>query len=150
MWAVALICFGGMLLPLRTSRADFRGGAGLALVAAATLAWALDNTLSRPLAARRSTSVIAWKSIVGVVLSTSLAFIAKDPWPAIGNTLGLFACGVFGYGLSLKLYVLAQRELGAARTGSVFGFAPLVGAAIAFTLGDREGALVVVMSAALI
>jgi hypothetical protein len=52
--------------------------------------------------------------------------------------------------LSLKLYILGQRELGAARTGSIFGFAPLVGATTAFVLGDRAGALVVGAAAVLL
>jgi hypothetical protein len=32
--------------------------------------------------------------------------------------------GATGYGLSLRFYLLAQRAFGAARTGSVFAFAP--------------------------
>jgi hypothetical protein len=35
--------------------------------------------------------------------------------------------------------LLAQRTLGAARTGSVFAFAPFIGAMGAFALGDRSG-----------
>jgi hypothetical protein len=51
--------------------------------------------------------------------------------------VGLFLIGVTGYGLSLRFYLLAQRELGAARTGSVFATAPFIGAVIAFGLGER-------------
>lgn len=36
-------------------------------------------------------------------------------------------------------YLLAQRAFGSARTGSVFAFAPFIGAAIAIALGDRSG-----------
>jgi hypothetical protein len=35
------------------------------------------------------------------------------------------------------LYLLAQRAFGAARTGSVFAFAPFLGAAAAYGLGER-------------
>lgn len=52
--------------------------------------------------------------------------------------MGLFLIGVTGYGLSLRFYLLAQRALGAARTGSVFATAPFIGAVIAFGLGERE------------
>jgi hypothetical protein len=51
--------------------------------------------------------------------------------------VGLFLIGVAGYGLSLRFYLLAQRALGAARTGSVFATAPFIGAVIAFGLGER-------------
>ena len=148
--ALALILVGGMLLPLRTGKIDFRGGTGLLLVAFATLAWAADNTVSRPLAQRKPTSVVFWKSSVGIAASVSIAFALHEPWPVLRPALGLIACGMFGYGMSLRLYLLAQRELGAARTGSVFGFAPLLGAAIAFGLGDREGALVVLAASVLL
>jgi hypothetical protein len=47
--------------------------------------------------------------------------------------------GATGYGLSLRFYLLAQRSFGAARTGSVFAFAPFIGALGAFALGDRSG-----------
>ena len=57
--------------------------------------------------------------------------------PGAAAALGLLAVGATGYGLSLRLYLLAQRAFGAARTGSVFAFAPFVGAAHAVALGDR-------------
>jgi ABC-type nickel/cobalt efflux system permease component RcnA len=49
----------------------------------------------------------------------------------------VFVVGATGYGLSLRLYLLAQRSVGAARTGSVFAFAPFIGALAAFGLGER-------------
>jgi hypothetical protein len=58
--------------------------------------------------------------------------------PRVTAGLGLLAVGATGYGLSLRFYLLAQRAFGAARTGSVFAFAPFVGALVAFGLGDRS------------
>jgi len=52
--------------------------------------------------------------------------------------LGLLAIGATGYGLSLRFYLLAQRAFGAARTGSVFAFAPFIGALFAVMLGDHS------------
>lgn len=59
--------------------------------------------------------------------------------PGLTKALGLLACGATGYGLSLRLYLLAQRRFGAGRTASVFAVAPFVGAAISFALGERVG-----------
>jgi drug/metabolite transporter (DMT)-like permease len=123
---------------------------GLLFVALSTFAWASDNSLSRPLAQRRPSSLVFWKSFIGAAASLLLALILREPWPALSAALGLFALGVGGYGFSLRFYILAQRELGAARTGSVFGFAPLLGAAIAFALGDRAGAIVILGASVLI
>ena len=58
--------------------------------------------------------------------------------PSLAAALALVAVGAAGYGLSLRFYLLAQRAFGAARTGSVFAFAPFIGAALAIGLGDRS------------
>lgn len=55
-----------------------------------------------------------------------LAALLGEPMPAMNAALALLADGAVGYGLSLRFYLLAQRAFGAARTGSVFAFAPFV------------------------
>ena len=50
--------------------------------------------------------------------------------------------GLFGYGISLALFVVALRELGAARTGAYFSVAPFAGVALALAvLGENPGPL---------
>ena len=150
---VALACasmlVGGALLGLRTEGAGASSLLGLALVGAATLFWALDNTLTRPLSDLDARSVVFWKSATGAALSASAAFLAHDVWPEHLAPLALLACGAAGYGLSLRLYLRAQRVLGAARTGSLFALAPFVGAALAFALGDRAHPAVILLAALL-
>ena len=60
-----------------------------------------------------------------------------EPRPSWSAAVGLLLVGAAGYGLSLRLYLMAQRAFGAARTGSVFAFAPFIGAVLAVVLGDR-------------
>ena len=135
--AMALILAGGVVLVLDQGRT---GGAqlwGLLAVLLATAAWGVDNTLSRALAERDPGQVVLAKALLGVTATTTLALAFGEPLPAVGAALALFAVGATGYGLSLRLYLLAQRAFGAARTGSVFAFAPFIGAALALALGDR-------------
>ena len=138
-WAAMLLLLaGGAALVLDQG---LQGGAqllGLLAVLVATLAWGLDNTLSRALAERDPSQVVMAKAALGVAATTTLAVVTAEPWPAAGAALGLLAVGATGYGLSLRLYLLAQRAFGAARTGSVFAFAPFIGAAVAFALGERS------------
>ena len=71
-------------------------------------------------------------------------FSTDDEIDAVTAVTGVDV-GATGYGLSLRCYLLAQRAFGAARTGSVFAFAPFIGAVLAFAMGDRTaGGLVVV------
>ena len=137
--AMGLLTLGGMALVL--DRAD--GGAsqmvGLLAVMAATAAWGVDNTLSRAVANRDPGRVVMFKGALGAIATTLIAFTLGEPVPGLWPTLALLAVGATGYGLSLRFYLLAQRAFGAARTGSVFAFAPFVGAVFAFLLGERSG-----------
>ena len=81
---------------------------------------------------------------------------------AIGLTLGAriasfdvlapaLLIGFLGYGVSLVLFVLALRGLGAARTGAYFSTAPFLGAAIAIlVLGESVSLLFWVAAAFMI
>jgi drug/metabolite transporter (DMT)-like permease len=146
--ALALLLAGGVLLVLDQRSGGATRPVGLLAVFAATAAWGLDNTLSRALAERDPSQVVAAKSVLGVALTAGLAALGGEAWPAWGTALGLVGIGACGYGLSLRAYLLAQRAFGAARTGSVFAFAPFIGALAALALGDRApGPLMVVAGA---
>jgi drug/metabolite transporter (DMT)-like permease len=136
--AMLLLLAGGMVLVLdRGSAGDHAQFWGLVAVIVATAAWGLDNTLSRVLAERDPSQVVMLKGALGASATALLAWAFDDPLPGWSSALGLLAVGATGYGLSLRFYLLAQRAFGAARTGSVFAFAPFIGAAFAAALGDQ-------------
>ncbi len=137
--AVLLLLAGGVVLVV--DRGAAAGNAqllGLLAVLVATVAWGVDNTLSRTLAERDPGQVVLGKSILGAGATACIALIVLEPLPDWKPALALLAIGATGYGLSLRLYLLAQRSFGAARTGSVFAFAPFIGALVAIALGDRN------------
>ncbi len=137
--AVLLMLLGGAVLVLEQGAAGQVQLLGLLAVMLATLAWGVDNTLSRGVADRDPGQVVLVKATLGVACTATLALLFHEPLPPVAKALGLLAVGATGYGLSLRFYLLAQRSFGAARTGSVFAFAPFMGAAGAFALGDRSG-----------
>ena len=124
--------------------------AGVLLVAAASLAWALDNLLSRALADLDPLQVVASKGLLGALLSGGVALVARGPLPTPPDALALLALGAFGYGSSLQLYLRAQRRVGAARTASIFATAPFVGVGVAFLLGTPHLSLAFPLAALLI
>jgi drug/metabolite transporter (DMT)-like permease len=136
--AMVLLTVGGMVLILDQSRDSDARLMGLLAVLAATAAWGLDNTLSRALAERDPGQVVAAKAVLGAAGTSFLAWALDEPLPDRHAMLGLLAIGATGYGLSLRFYLLAQRAFGAARTGSVFAFAPFIGALFAVMLGDHS------------
>jgi hypothetical protein len=80
---------------------------------------------------------VAGKGALGALLTGGLALAFGEPAPGAAAVAALLACGATGYGLSLRLYLRAQRQIGAARTGSIFALAPFVGAALGWALGER-------------
>jgi drug/metabolite transporter (DMT)-like permease len=131
---MALIIAGGAVLS--TGAALRAGGfAGPLAIAAACLAWAVDNNLTRKVSINDAMLTACVKGLAAGLCSVALALRSGAHLP--GSTLLLRAglLGFVGYGLSLTLFVLALRNLGSARTGAYFSLAPFIGAALAVALG---------------
>jgi drug/metabolite transporter (DMT)-like permease len=150
--AAALLVAGGGLLVF--DRGESPGGVthviGLVAVAGAALGWAMDNTVAKPLSALDPAAVVAAKGALGAMLSSCAALALGETWPATLPMLGLVVVGATGYGLSLRLYLKAQRALGAGRTASVFASAPFCGALLAWALGEPAGIYAVAAGAIMI
>jgi len=112
--------------------------AGAALVALACLLWAVDNNCSAKLALKDPAQVLRYKALFAGTANLMLArFAAHEP---IGDVAPALLVGLFGYGVSLMLYLRAQRALGAARQAALFATAPFAGALLAIPLlGERPG-----------
>jgi len=147
--AVGLMFAGGAIALVGASATGTVGLAGALAVIAAVFAWALDNVLTRPFADLDPTAVVRVKALVGVLLTGALAHFFDEPRPGAVPLLGLLVCGATGYGMSLRLYLHAQRRIGAGRTASVFAVAPFVGVVAAILLGDRSFDGVMAIAAAL-
>lgn len=148
--ALVLMTAAGAALARDGASAPLASSAGVIAVVGATAAWSLDNALSRGLADVDPLRVVAAKGSLGAALTASAAVALGERAPSSGPLLVLLACGATGYGLSLRLYLLAQREMGAARTASVFAVGPFVGAALAWGAGGAApGPLVLLAAVAL-
>lgn len=107
---------------------------GPLLIAAACLAWAIDNNLTRKISAADPMQIAMVKGLVAGCANVAIALLAGASWPA-AQVLGQAALlGFFSYGVSLTLFVLALRHLGTARTGAYYSLAPFIGAGTAILL----------------
>lgn len=138
--AIAMVCMvlGGAALALENATRGGFGAMGIVAVTAATAAWAMDNAWTRPLADRNPFQVILVKGALGASITAAVAVARGEALPDPSPAAILVACGATGYGASLYLYLLAQRQIGAGRTGSVFALAPFLGAAVGWAFGDRH------------
>lgn len=126
---MATIFCGAVLLALH-GPAGRAGLAGSLAVVGACLAWAIDNNCTSKIADADAVTLAAIKGLAAGVVNIALALLtgAAAPSPALIGLSGLV--GFLGYGLSLVLFVLALREVGAARTGAYFATAPFLGAVV--------------------
>ena len=146
-FAVVSIAAGAVVLAYPAS---IRGAAtGNVFIVLACFAWALDNAISRKLADRDPLAVVAAKGLIGGSLSLTVAFLSGWVTLTAGSAMSLLALGGAGYGLSLQLYLRAQRVVGTARTASVFATAPFVGVAVAVAMGTPWPGMVFAVAAGL-
>jgi drug/metabolite transporter (DMT)-like permease len=126
------ILVGAVLLSWQGGPAAFDWG-GLA-IAGACLAWGLDNNLTRRLSAADPVQIALIKGLAAGAVNLVLALLAGAQLPSATAIGGAAVLGFVGYGVSLVLFVLGLRHLGAARTGAYFATAPFIGAVVAIAL----------------
>ena len=126
---MAAIFAGAILLALRT-QSGHAATLGALAVAGACLSWAIDNNCTSKIADVDALILASIKGLAAGTVNVTLALVAGAAFPSVA-LVGLSGLvGFFGYGLSLVLFVLALREIGAARTGAYFSTAPFIGAVV--------------------
>jgi drug/metabolite transporter (DMT)-like permease len=113
---------------------DLGGFLGPAAIIGACVAWGIDNNLTRKVSLADPMEIAMLKGLVAGPVSLGLAFLRGAAPPAFDTAILAALVGFFGYGVSLVLFVVALRHLGAARTGAYFSTAPFLGAAAAIPL----------------
>jgi len=132
-FAALLMLAAGLLLGY-APQAGFDLSLRTLAVCAACALWALDNNLTRRIAAADPVNIAMIKGLAagGANVLAALALGAQLP-PAL-PLAGSLILGWLGYGVSLVLYILALRHLGSARAAAHFSTAPFIGAALAIAL----------------
>lgn len=109
---------------------EVQGGSWVsaAFIVLACLAWAIDNNLTRKIALLDAGFIAMSKGLAAGLVSLGLALLSGAAVPAPDVVARAALLGFGSYGVSLVLFVLALRHLGAARTGAYFSVAPFAGA----------------------
>ncbi|MEO8061608.1 MAG: DMT family transporter [Pseudomonadota bacterium] len=127
-----LTIVAGVVVLSWNSHANLQGVRPSLLVLAACLAWAVDNNFTRKLSLHDATWLASVKGLAAGATNLLIATAAGAAWPSIGATSAALVIGSFAYGVSLVLFVVGLRHLGAARTTAYFSTAPFVGALVSF------------------
>lgn len=105
--------------------------AGGLLIAAACLAWGIDNNLMRKLSSADPVQIAMLKGLVAGMVNLVLALLLGASLPGAPLIAAGAVVGFLGVGVSLVMFMLGLRHLGAARTGAYFSLAPFIGAVLA-------------------
>jgi drug/metabolite transporter (DMT)-like permease len=139
----AAILAGALLLSWQGGPSGL--GWGAIAIAGACLAWGIDNNLTRRLSAADPVQIALIKGLCAGAVNLVLATLAGAAPPSPALVGGAALIGFVGYGVSLVLFVLGLRHLGAARTGAYFSTAPFIGAVLAIAmLGEPLTATLVI------
>ncbi len=131
---MSLIVLGGVILSLPKDGFEKSYWIGPFFVILACLSWGFDNNFTRKVSTSDAIVLTFVKSFVAGGTNLVLAIAIGATVPTIGLTTSAMTLGFFGYGLSIVLFVLALRHLGASRTGAYFSTAPFIGSLLSILL----------------
>jgi drug/metabolite transporter (DMT)-like permease len=143
--AAGMLCLvAGAALLAWSGAPTLTGMIGPLMIVGACVAWGLDNNLTRKVSLADPLQIVELKGLVAGPVNLALGLWAGGALPGAAAFLALVV-GFLGYGVSLALYVVALRDLGAARTGAYFSTAPFLGAVAAVVaLGEPVSAVMLI------
>jgi drug/metabolite transporter (DMT)-like permease len=124
----------GALVLAWSGSPSFDGLIGPAAIVGACIAWGLDNNLTRKVSLADPMQIVAAKGLVAGPVNLLLGLWAGGALPDLLSAFSAAVVGFVCYGVSLIFFVLALRQLGAARTAAYFSVAPFFGAAVAIAV----------------
>lgn len=108
--------------------------AGSLLVLLACVCWGFENNCTRMLSSKDPVQIVVIKGIFSGLGALIIALAVGERLPGMGSILCALALGFVAYGLSIALYIYAQRELGAAKTSAYYAVSPFIGVAMSLLI----------------
>lgn len=134
LWAaISLITLSSIMLSFEGDGA-FQFSYGSLFVLLATGCWGLENNCTRSIADKSTYEIVVLKGIFSGGGAFVIALLTGEKTPAPEYIVLAMLLGFVAYGLSIFLYIRAQRDLGAAKTSAYYAVAPFVGAFLSLIL----------------
>lgn len=131
--AIGLITVASIILSVEDiSSLTFSFGSLFVLLA--SICWGFENNCTRMLSVKDPLQVVVIKGFGSGLGSLLISFILKETSTNVVYIIAALLLGFVAYGLSIYLYVYAQRELGAAKTSAYYAIAPFIGVGLSFII----------------
>lgn len=135
--AITFITLSSIILSFEGS-GSFQFSYGSLFVILATSCWGLENNCTRKISDKSTYEIVVLKGVFSGGGAFIIALIVGEQIPALKYILSAMTLGFIAYGLSIFLYVRAQRDLGAAKTSAYYAVAPFVGAFLSFVVNGEQ------------
>lgn len=139
LWAaIGMITLSSILLSFEGA-GSFRFSYGSVLVLLATACWGLENNCTRSISDKSTYEIVVLKGVFSGGGAFVIALISGEKLPEIRYILPAMLLGFVAYGMSIFLYIRAQRDLGAAKTSAYLCLCAVCGG-ISFVCDSRREA----------
>lgn len=113
---------------------SFQFSYGSLFILLACVCWGVENNCTRKISSKDPLQIVLLKGLFSGVGSVIIGFIIGERITVIWSVFAAVGVGFVAYGLSIFLYVYAQRILGAARTSAYYAVAPFIGTLLSLVI----------------
>lgn len=135
--AIIFITISSAILSFEGS-GSFQFSVGSVFVLLASICWGLENNCTRRISEKSTYQIVTIKGLCCGMCSFVIANIIGESLPKIKYVALAMALGFAAYGLSIFMYIKAQRDLGAAKTSAYYSIAPFIGTFLAFVVNGEQ------------
>lgn len=135
--AITLVTIASIILSFE-GIGTFEFNTGSMFVFGACLCWGIENNCTRMISNKSSVEIVVIKGTFSGLGSLIVALLVGESIPSAFWMVCVLLLGFVAYGLSIYFYVMAQKDLGAAKTSAYYSIAPFLGVAFGMLiLGER-------------
>ena len=136
-YAIILVTVASILLGFE-GIGSFDFNTGSLFVIGACICWGFENNCTRMISNKNAMEIVVIKGCFSGLGSMIIALTIGEEFPQMMYILAVLALGFVAYGLSIYFYILAQKDLGAAKTSAYYSVAPFLGVVLCMMInGER-------------
>ena len=132
-FAIALVTIASIVLSFEGA-GSFMFNQGSLFVLGACLCWGFENNCTKMISYKSSVEIVVIKGTFSGLGSLIVSLLLGEHIPTIQWIVCVMALGFVAYGLSIHFYIMAQKDLGAAKTSAYYSIAPFLGVAFSMLL----------------
>lgn len=134
--AIGLVSLASIILSFEGEGA-FVLNEGSLLVLGACVCWGFENNCTKMISNKSSVEIVTIKGCFSGLGSLIVALILGENIPGLKWIVSVLLLGFVAYGLSIHFYIMAQKDLGAAKTSAFYSVAPFLGVTFSMLLGEH-------------